>query len=51
MANDVGEDGASIVLHSEATPEHLVHVIEAAARGDDCVTPDLPGACMTEIDA
>ncbi|MFC9620091.1 response regulator transcription factor [Streptomyces sp. NPDC056930] len=45
----VGCGLAGFVPRSQATPEHLVHVIQTAARGDGYMPPNLLGALMSEV--
>ncbi|MGW3163294.1 response regulator transcription factor [Streptomyces sp. NPDC001142] len=45
----VGGGAAGFIPRSAATPEHLVHVIQTAARGDGYMPPDLLGALMKEV--
>ncbi|MFE6018671.1 response regulator transcription factor [Streptomyces sp. NPDC056441] len=45
----VGCGVAGLVPRSEATPEHLVHVIETVAAGDGYMPPNLLGALMSEV--
>ncbi|MFJ8852400.1 response regulator transcription factor [Streptomyces sp. NPDC102437] len=40
---------AGLVPRSEATPDHLVHVIKTAAAGDGYMPPNLLGALMSEV--
>ncbi|MFF1917031.1 LuxR C-terminal-related transcriptional regulator [Streptomyces sp. NPDC058239] len=45
----VGCGVAGVVPRSEATPEHLIHVIQAVARGDGYMPPNLLGSLMAEV--